>query len=123
MRPTSLSEVIGLDALIGPKTPLGAAIHSGQLPSMILWGPPGCGKTSLAGCLASEVGATFLPFSAVRVGVKEIKAVMADAARLTASGGRAPVLFLDEIHRFNKAQQDALLPSVEKGDVVSPAAD
>jgi putative ATPase len=118
MRPTSLSEVIGLDALIGPKTPLGAAIHSGQLPSMILWGPPGCGKTSLAGCLASEVGATFLPFSAVRVGVKEIKAVMADAARLTASGGRAPVLFLDEIHRFNKAQQDALLPSVEKGDVV-----
>jgi putative ATPase len=118
MRPGSVSEVVGQDRILGPSTPLAAAIAQGRLPSLILWGPPGCGKTTLAACLAREIEAMFLPYSAVRVGVKELKAVMADAARMRKTGSRPPVLFLDEIHRFNKAQQDALLPSVEKGDVV-----
>lgn len=118
MRPGTLDEVLGQDHILGPSTALTASIADGQLPSMILWGPPGCGKTTLAACLARAVAATFLPYSAVRVGIKELKAVMADAGRLRKAGARAPVLFLDEIHRFNKAQQDALLPSVEKGDVV-----
>ncbi len=118
MRPRELSQVLGQSALLGAGSPLRIALDQGQLPSLILWGPPGCGKTTLAACLAREVAATFLSYSAVRVGVKELKAVMADAARLRRAGGAAPVLFLDEIHRFNKAQQDALLPSVEKGDVI-----
>lgn len=118
MRPRELSEVIGQEDLLGEDSPLGIAIAQGSMPSLILWGPPGCGKTTLAACLARALGATFLPYSAVRVGVKELKAVMADAGRLRKAGGRAPVLFLDEIHRFNKSQQDALLPSVETGDVI-----
>lgn len=118
MRPRTLAEVVGQETILGPDKPLAAAISNGQLPSLILWGPPGCGKTTLAACLAREIGATFLPYSAVRVGVKELKGVMADAGRLRDTGARAPILFLDEIHRFNKAQQDALLPSVERGDVV-----
>jgi putative ATPase len=118
MRPRRLEEVVGQEAILGPDTALAAAVSSRQLPSLILWGPPGCGKTTLAECLAREIRATFLPYSAVRVGVKELKAVMADAGRLRETGARAPILFLDEIHRFNKAQQDALLPSVERGDVV-----
>jgi len=85
---------------------------------MILWGPPGCGKTTLARCLATEVGTSLLEYSAVRVGIKELKGVMQEAAKLRRHGATAPLLFLDEIHRFNKAQQDALLPHVEAGDVV-----
>ena len=118
LRPRKLSELVGQESVLGPGSALSAAVSEGQLPSLILWGPPGCGKTTLAACLAREVQGTFLPYSAVHVGVKELKAVMADAARLRRSGTRAPILFLDEIHRFNKAQQDALLPAVEKGDVV-----
>ena len=118
MRPRRLDEVIGQEEVLGPGTVLRAALDTGQLPSLILWGPPGCGKTTLAACLAREVGATFLPYSAVRVGVKELKGVMTEAGRLRERGVRAPVLFLDEIHRFNRAQQDALLPAVEHGDVV-----
>ena len=118
MRPRRLDDVIGQEEALGPGTVLRAALDTGQLPSLILWGPPGCGKTTLAACLAREVGATFLPYSAVRVGVKELKRVMTEAAHLRERGVRAPVLFLDEIHRFNRAQQDALLPAVEHGDVV-----
>ena len=118
LRPRRLEEVVGHDVILGPGTALGAALAAGRLPSLILWGPPGCGKTTLAACLARAVDAAFLPYSAVEVGVKELKAVMAEAGRLRRHGGRASVLFLDEIHRFNKAQQDALLPAVEAGDVV-----
>ena len=118
MRPRRLDDVVGQDQALGPGTMLRAALDAGRLPSLVLWGPPGCGKTTLAACLAREVGATFLAHSAVRVGVKELKAVMAEAGKLRRTGARAPVLFLDEIHRFNRAQQDALLPAVEHGDVV-----
>jgi len=118
MRPRTLDEVVGQDTALGPDTVLRAALDTGRLPSLVLWGPPGCGKTTLAACLAHAVHATFLSYSAVRVGVKELKAVMQEAAALRRHGSRAPVLFLDEIHRFNRAQQDALLPAVEHGDVV-----
>lgn len=118
MRPRRLRDLVGQDEALGADTPLGRALTSGRLPSLVLWGPPGCGKTTLARCLAAEVGATLLEYSAVRVGIKELKGVMAEAAKLRAHGTAAPLLFLDEIHRFNKAQQDALLPHVEAGDVI-----
>jgi putative ATPase len=118
MRPRDLDQLVGLEGVLGPGTALRAAVDAGRLPSLVLWGPPGCGKTTLAACLARAVGAQFLPYSAVRVGVKELKAVLEESARLRRRGARPPILFLDEIHRFNKAQQDALLPSVEAGDVV-----
>jgi putative ATPase len=118
LRPRALDEIVGQRKALGPATALRRSIESGELPSLILWGPPGCGKTTLAACLAHATGATFLAYSAVRVGVKELKTTMTEAARLRGHGRRAPVLFLDEIHRFNKAQQDALLPHVEAGDVI-----
>jgi putative ATPase len=102
---------------LGPGKPLRAQIESGHLSSLILWGPPGSGKTTLASLIASRSGADFVPFSAVLSGIKEIKAVMADAEKAR-HYGRKTVLFIDEIHRFNKAQQDAFLPYVERGDVV-----
>jgi putative ATPase len=118
MRPRQLSEIVGQDRALGEDTILGAAIAQGELPSLVLWGPPGCGKTTLARCLADAVGVQFLGYSAVSVGIKELKAVMTQAKRLRAMGGNAPMLFLDEIHRFNKAQQDSLLHFVEAGDVI-----
>ena len=118
MRPRRLDELVGQAELLGPHTPLSRSIARGELPSMILWGPPGCGKTTLAACLATAIGARLFAFSAVRVGVKELKAAMDEAGRLARHSGRRPVLFLDEIHRFNKAQQDALLPHVERGDLI-----
>lgn len=117
MRPRSLDEVVGQPHLLGPGAPLRALAERGSLPSIVLWGPPGCGKTSIAGLLAGcgpVPSARFLPFSAVTVGVKEIREV-AERARRDAAAGRRTVLFLDEIHRFNRAQQDALLPHVESG--------
>ncbi len=118
MRPRRMEEIVGQDRALGEGTVLRTAIERRELPSLLLWGPPGCGKTSVARCLATAVGATFLPYSAVSVGVKELKTVMQEARRLRQAGGRAPLLFLDEIHRFNKSQQDALLPYVESGDIV-----
>jgi putative ATPase len=112
MRPRELSEVVGQDHLLAPGAALGALVSGGQLPSLILWGPPGSGKTTLARLLAR--GQRFVALSAVMAGVKEIRAAIEDARRLRPA---RTVLFLDEIHRLNRAQQDALLPHVEAGTV------
>ncbi len=117
MRPQALEEVVGQDDLLGPSGPLGLLLKGDSLPSLLLWGPPGCGKTTLARLVAQHTHARFLEYSAVSVGSKELKAVMADAAKLKQATGQGTILFLDEIHRFNKAQQDTLLPWVERGDV------
>ncbi len=117
MRPRTLDEYVGQEHILGPGKPLRAQIENGNLTSLILWGPPGSGKTTLAFLIAQQSRADFVPFSAVLSGIKEIKTVMADAERRRRAGRRT-VLFIDEIHRFNKAQQDAFLPYVERGDVV-----
>lgn len=117
MRPRTIEEYIGQEHILGPDKPLRAQIESGKLGSLILWGPPGSGKTTLAFLIARQSRADFVPFSAVLSGIKEIKTVMAEAERRRRAGRRT-VLFIDEIHRFNKAQQDAFLPYVERGDVV-----
>lgn len=117
MRPRTLDEVVGQDDLLGPGRPLRRLIDAGAVPSLILWGPPGCGKTTLARLMAARGGAHFLEYSAVAVGSRELKAVMTEAEKFRHATGRRTVIFLDEIHRFNKAQQDALLPWVERGDV------
>jgi putative ATPase len=117
MRPRTLEEYVGQEHILAPGKPLRAQIESGHLSSLILWGPPGSGKTTLAALIAQKSGADFVPFSAVLSGIKEIKTVMAHAEKAKRLG-RTTVLFIDEIHRFNKAQQDAFLPYVERGDVV-----
>ena len=117
MRPHSLDEYIGQDHILGPGKPLRRQIERDELTSIILWGPPGVGKTTLAHLIARATRCEFIPFSAVLSGIKEIKAVMADAERLRRIGRRT-ILFVDEIHRFNKAQQDAFLPYVERGDII-----
>jgi putative ATPase len=117
MRPRTLDEFVGQQHILGPGKPLRRQIETGRLGSLILWGPPGVGKTTLASLVAENSNADFVPFSAVLSGIKEIKAVMADAEKASRFG-RKTVLFIDEIHRFNKAQQDAFLPYVERGDVV-----
>jgi putative ATPase len=117
MRPQTLDEFIGQEHILGPGKALRGQIETAHLSSLILWGPPGSGKTTLAALMAQQSKSHFLRFSAVLSGIKEIKAVMADAEKARRLG-RKTVLFIDEIHRFNKAQQDAFLPYVEQGDVV-----
>ncbi len=118
MRPRTLDEFVGQEALIGPGRPLRQAIDGDRVQSIILWGPPGTGKTTLARLIARVTRAHFISFSAVLAGIKEIRTVMQEAEEARRRLGRRTILFIDEIHRFNKAQQDAFLPRVEAGDIV-----
>jgi putative ATPase len=118
MRPRAFDEFIGQEELLAPGKPLREAIERDLLQSIILWGPPGTGKTTLARIIADTTKARFVSFSAVLSGIKEIREVMSDAERLRKATGRRTIVFIDEIHRFNKAQQDAFLPRVESGDIV-----
>ena len=116
MRPRTLDEFTGQEALLGPGKPLRTQIEHDEIGSMILWGPPGCGKTTLARLIARMTHSEFAAFSAVLTGIKEIKDVMA-AAEHARRAGRRTIVFIDEVHRFNKAQQDAFLPHVEAGNI------
>ena len=117
LRPRALEEVVGQDHLTGPEGAIGRMVAAGKLASMILWGPPGTGKTTIARLLADAVGMRFVAISAVFSGVADLKKVFAEA-RERAKLGRQTLLFVDEIHRFNRAQQDGFLPYVEDGTVV-----
>ena len=118
MRPCDLGEFLGQQHLVGPGRLLERALSSGEIPSLVLWGPPGTGKTTLARILAAGIGAEFVAVSAVLAGVKDVRAAVEQAADRLRLHGQRTVLFIDEIHRFNKAQQDALLPHVEAGTIV-----
>jgi putative ATPase len=118
MRPTTLSEFVGQTHLLGPQKPLRKAIEQGVLHSMILWGPPGTGKTTLARLIAENANARFEKLSAIFSGVKDIRAVVDAAKKAREASQQATILFVDEVHRFNKAQQDAFLPYVEDGTLI-----
>jgi putative ATPase len=117
MRPQTLDEFIGQEDLLGPGKPLRTQIERDDLSSMLFWGPPGCGKTTLARIIARRTKSEYIPFSAVLAGIKEIKEVMAKAEGVRRYGRRT-IVFVDEMHRFNRAQQDAFLPHVEAGNIV-----
>ena len=115
LRPKNLEEVIGQDHLTGPGGPLRTALERGRIGAVVLWGPPGTGKTTLARALAAEIEGEFVPLSAVTSGVKEVRAALDTARERIKYEGRGTILFVDEVHRFNKTQQDALLPALEEG--------
>jgi putative ATPase len=117
MRPRTLDEFVGQENLLGPGKPLRVQIETDNLSSMLFWGPPGCGKTTLARLIARLTKSEFIPFSAVTSGIKEIKEVMAEAEKKSRAGLRT-IVFVDEVHRFNKSQQDAFLPHVEAGHIL-----
>ncbi|HUV31776.1 MAG TPA: replication-associated recombination protein A [Acidobacteriota bacterium] len=118
VRPRSFDEFVGQQKIVGPGTPLRKAIEEDKVPSVIFWGPPGSGKTTLARLFANMTRGQFVPFSAVASGIKEVKEVLTKAGSYYRMSGRRTYVFIDEIHRFNKAQQDAFLPYVERGDIV-----
>jgi putative ATPase len=118
MRPQNFSDFLGQEEILDERQPLRQAIESDHLPSLILWGPPGSGKTTLAGLIARKTRAAFVPFSAVLNGVPELRNILKTAQQRRRVSGQQTLLFVDEIHRFNKAQQDAFLPSVERGDIL-----
>src|SRR5690349_21032248 len=118
LRPKSLDDVVGLEEILGEKKFLRNAIENDRIPSMIFWGPPGSGKTTLARIIAKTTRARFVTFSATSSSIKDIKALMEEARKARKARGSKTIVFIDEIHRFNKAQQDAFLPYVEAGDIV-----
>ncbi len=118
MRPRNLDEVVGQESWLGAEGPLRAALEGGRVPSMVLWGPPGCGKTTIARALTEAVSARFVSLSAVLDGIKQLREVVQSAKQHRALDPRDTVLFVDEIHRWNKSQQDALLPHVEDGTLI-----
>jgi putative ATPase len=117
MRPATLADMVGQEHLLGEGKLLARAIAADRVPSMILWGPPGAGKTTLARIVAHTTNARFVPFNAVLGGIPELREILAEARKTRAYGGKRTILFVDEIHRFNKAQQDAFLPHVEDGTI------
>ena len=118
MRPGQIEDLVGQEHLVGDGSPLGRALASGHLFSVIFWGPPGTGKTTLAKLMAGYAQNPFRAFSAVTSGVKDLRLVIAEAEKIYALSGKPTILFVDEIHRFNKAQQDAFLPYVEQGVII-----
>lgn len=118
LRPKKLDEYIGQEHLVGKGRPVRRMIESGKISSMILWGPPGSGKTTLAHVIANSVSSHFIFFSAVTSGVEQVRQVIKEAKKIQEEKDIATILFVDEIHRFNKSQQDAFLPHVEDGTIV-----
>ena len=118
LRPKNLDEFIGQEHLVGIGKPLRTLLESGQITSMIFWGPPGCGKTTLARIIPKYISANFVPFSAVGGSIKEVRKIIETAKETKKAYGKETILFVDEIHRFNKAQQDAFLPAVEAGTII-----